>query len=178
MTDVLVGGRSVESAFALGWLASSLRQGAPKCHPHSRAHAFLRWIFNEAILDVKWTLGSPDEPKPLSKLGAASFESCPAECVPLRASSQEHVVILTLWLQAYQQRLLWGVTYVNSTCFGPLGASVRRLLPRPPNVVLLRALLWSLLDGIWGLLKGSWGVLVHVPRKLTSGPMLRPEPVG
>ena len=33
------------------------------------------------------------------------------------------------------------------------------LLPRPPNVHLLRAL-WSALDGIWGLLKGSWGVLV------------------
>ena len=30
------------------------------------------------------------------------------------------------------------------------------LLPRPPNVPLLRAL-WSLLDGIWGLLKGSLG---------------------
>ena len=33
------------------------------------------------------------------------------------------------------------------------------LLPRPPNVPLLRAL-WSPLDSIWGVLKGSWGVLV------------------
>ena len=34
-----------------------------------------------------------------------------------------------------------------------------KLVPRPPNVPLLRAV-WSLLDGIWGVLKGSWGVLV------------------
>ena len=34
------------------------------------------------------------------------------------------------------------------------------IVPRPPNVPLLRAL-WYLLDGIWGLLKGSWGVLVY-----------------
>ena len=33
------------------------------------------------------------------------------------------------------------------------------LVPRPPNVPLLRAL-WSLLVGIWCILKGSWGVLV------------------
>ena len=38
---------------------------------------------------------------------------------------------------------------------------LRCLIPRPPNVPLLRAL-WSLLVGIWGILKGSWGVLVEV----------------
>ena len=31
------------------------------------------------------------------------------------------------------------------------------ILPRPPNVPLLRGLR-SLLVGIWGILKGSWGV--------------------
>ena len=41
------------------------------------------------------------------------------------------------------------------------------LLPRPPNVPLLRAL-WSLLDGIWGLLKGSWGVLVQPKHSTTQ----------
>ena len=42
------------------------------------------------------------------------------------------------------------------------------LMPRPPNVPLLRAL-WSLLDGIWGLLKGSWGCWIHI---YTSGLLL------